>query len=263
MAHPCATGFAPVLVGRRGCEAASGSATTQRPTPAMILYLIRHGESTYNATGRIQGQSDVPLSELGRRQAQAMADSLAREPIEAIYASPLRRASETADFLAAALGLPVRYDPLLKEVHAGAFEARVRDEILAEYPGTIAHWRSGRLDFAFPGGESRVDVIRRGRESFTAVCRAGHGHVAIVAHGGLLLAGLKELLGLHSTEPPHDMANASITRLSVNGHGTAELLDFDNTDHLTTAGLGRTNGEGLSEPMPNREGEAPAEPPPR
>ncbi|KKK94352.1 hypothetical protein LCGC14_2683730, partial [marine sediment metagenome] len=66
----------------------------------MLLYCIRHGESTYNAEGRIQGQSDVPLSELGRRQGEAVAAALRAEPVEAIYSSPLRRAMQTAEPLA-------------------------------------------------------------------------------------------------------------------------------------------------------------------
>ena len=57
----------------------------------MLLYLVRHGESTYNAEGRIQGQTDVPLSELGRRQSEAVADALRTQPVDAVYSSPLRR----------------------------------------------------------------------------------------------------------------------------------------------------------------------------
>jgi len=198
----------------------------------MILYLIRHGQSTYNAEGRIQGQSDVPLSPLGRRQGQAVARALAGDPIETIFASRLRRAAETAEFLARALGLTVTHDPRLVEVDAGEFQDRMRAEILVEHPGVLARWRSGQLDFAFPGGESRRDVIRRGREALEAICHAGHAHAAVVSHGGLILAGMKELLGLHSTDPPHDLANASITRMAIDPSGRAELLDFDNVDHL-------------------------------
>ena len=69
----------------------------------MIVYCIRHGESTYNAEGRIQGQSDVPLSQLGLRQSEAVAAALAGLPVEAIYSSPLERASQTAARVADAL----------------------------------------------------------------------------------------------------------------------------------------------------------------
>ncbi|MBN1908439.1 MAG: histidine phosphatase family protein [Pirellulales bacterium] len=210
----------------------------------MILYLVRHGQSLYNAEGRIQGQADTPLSELGHQQAAAVARAMADLPIEAIYASPLLRASQTAGHLAQVLELDVRHDPRLKEVDAGLFTNRIRKEILVEYPGAIDHWRSGRLDFAFPQGESRRDVIRRGAEVLRAVCEQGHAHAAVVAHGGLLLAGMKALLDLQSTHPPHELENGSITRLSVDSNGRFELIDLDNTDHLNNPlPLGESGGK--------------------
>ena len=199
----------------------------------MILYLVRHGQSCYNAEGRIQGQADTPLSELGQRQAAAVAQAMADLPIEAIYASPLLRASQTAGHLAKTLGLDVRHDPRLKEVDAGLFQDRIRAEIHVEYPGAVEQWRSGHLDFAFPEGESRRDLIRRGEAALRTVCQQGHAHAAVVAHGGLLLAGLKALLGIDSTAPPLELENGSITRLSVDTTGQATLVDLDNTAHLT------------------------------
>jgi broad specificity phosphatase PhoE len=197
-----------------------------------LLYCIRHGQSTYNALGRIQGQSDVPLSELGRRQALAVARALADAPIEAIYSSPLRRAKDTARLLADLLGLDVREDPRLKEVDVGVFTDRLRDEVLEEYPGAISRWRSGRLDFVFPEGESRRDLIRRGHEVLDEIRRAGHRQAAVVAHGGVLLAAMKAMLAIPSDHPPHSLENASISTLLVNGDGQAERVELDNTDHL-------------------------------
>ena len=77
----------------------------------MILYCVRHGESVYNAEGRIQGRLNVPLSELGRRQSAAAAAALASLSADALYASPLRRAMETAEIIADALGLPIQDRP--------------------------------------------------------------------------------------------------------------------------------------------------------
>jgi len=198
----------------------------------MLLYLIRHGESTYNAIGRIQGRSDCPLSERGRRQGEAMARRLAEQPIDAVYATPLRRARQTAEPLAAALGLPIRYDPRLVEVDAGQFEEQLRVDVMRRFPDAIPRWRSGAMDFAFPGGESRQALIDRGREALLAVARAGHEHAAVVSHGGLLLAGMKSILGIASESPPLDMDNASVTRLFVDGDDRAELIEFNNVDHL-------------------------------
>jgi len=198
----------------------------------MLLYLIRHGESTSNAVGRIQGQSDCELSQRGRRQAQAVARRLAAAPIEAVYASPLRRASQTAEVVAAALGLAIRFDPRLKEVDAGELEDQMRADVLRRFPEVVAGWHSGKLDFAFPGGESRRAVIERGREALLSIGRDGHEHAAVVSHGGLLLAGMKAVLGIASEAEPRDIDNASITWLAVDGNGRAELVAFNNVEHL-------------------------------
>lgn len=198
----------------------------------MFLYCIRHGQSTYNAEKRIQGQSDVPLSEMGRAQGAAVARAMAAVPLDAVFASPLRRAKDTALMVAAVHGLPVQTDERLKEVHAGLFQDRMSKEIHQEYPGMIARWRSGDPDFVFPEGESRQSVIDRGREALLAICQNGYSHAAVVSHGGLLLAGIKSLLGLQSTDPPFELGNTSITKLEVSGRGGVELVYFDRAYHL-------------------------------
>jgi len=114
----------------------------------MLLYCIRHGESSYNAEGRVQGQSDVPLSELGLRQSAAVAAALADQRVDALYASPLRRAMQTAQPVAEALKQEIRTDPRLMEVHAGVFQDKLRTELDDLYPEEIARWRSGDPDFA-------------------------------------------------------------------------------------------------------------------
>lgn len=198
----------------------------------MILYCIRHGESTYNAEGRIQGQSDVPLSARGRLQGQAAARAMTGLGVEAVFASPLRRARHTAGMVADCLGLEVRTDARLKEVDCGVFQDRMREEILREYEGMIEQWRSGQPDFVFPQGESRQSLINRGHEILDEISKSGHKTVAVVSHGGLLLAGMKSILGIRSTKPPLSLENTSISKLKIGPDGQAELLEFDRTDHL-------------------------------
>jgi len=198
----------------------------------MLLYLIRHGQSTYNVQGRIQGQSDCELSEQGRRQGEAVARRLAVLPIRAIHASPLRRASQTAEFLARALNLEIQFDPRLKEVDVGHFQDQIRADVMRRFPEAVPRWRGGELDFAFPGGESRRALIRRGHEALLSIARTDHDHAAIVSHGGLLLAGMKAVLGIASEDPPLGMENASVTRLSIDAGGRAQLLEFNSVDHL-------------------------------
>ena len=129
----------------------------------MLLYCIRHGESSYNAEGRIQGQSDVPLSELGRRQSEAVAAALAEVPIEAVYASPLRRAMQTARPVAERLNLEIQTDPRLMEVHAGEFQREGGEQQLA-FQGPKPLEIHQPLDDRHAGAaEGRVSGVRRMR----------------------------------------------------------------------------------------------------
>jgi len=203
----------------------------------MVLYLVRHGETTYNAEGRIQGQSDAPLSALGHRQSRAVAEALSTTAIEAIYSSPLRRALESAAPIAERLGLPVRADPRLMELDAGLFEGRLRSELATEYAAELARWLSGDDDFAIPGGESRRQLAHRGCEALRAIAAAGHRQAVIVTHGGLLSATLRTLLSLPQPLPPFSLQNGSITRVTADDRGQLALLSLNDIEHLRAIGL--------------------------
>jgi broad specificity phosphatase PhoE len=205
----------------------------------MLLYLVRHGETTYNAEGRIQGQSDAPLSELGRRQSEAVAKALAAVPIEAIYSSPLRRAQETAEPISARLKLPVIDDPRLMELDAGQFEGRLRSELADVYPVELACWLSGDEDFAIPGGESRRQLAERGCAALRAIAAAGHRQAVVVTHGGLLSATLRSLLNMSEAVSPFALQNGSITRVTADDHGQFTLVAFNEIEHLREAGPSR------------------------
>jgi probable phosphoglycerate mutase len=205
----------------------------------MFLYCVRHGESTYNVEGRLQGQSDLPrLSPLGIRQSEAVAAALANMPIDAIYASPLRRAMETAEVIAGALRLEIRIEPRLKEIDIGIFQDKLRSELEVLYPNDLGRWLSGDPDFAIPGGESRRQLARRGREALETIARAGHQHAVVVGHGGVLVAAVKALLGIPLQEPPLALENGSITTLVFDDQGRVELITLDQVDHLEGVGHG-------------------------
>ena len=204
----------------------------------MIFYCIRHGQSTYNAEGRIQGQSDIPLSELGVRQGQAAARALTGLPMDALYSSPLRRAMQTAEAISAILDLPVRTDDRLQEIHAGIFQDKRRCDVERIYPEETARWISEDPDYVIPGGESRRQLLTRGTAAFFDIARSGHRHVVVVAHGRLLVVTLKALLGIPPVKPPFSLQNGSITRLQSNGAGPFELLSLDEVDHLGEVGFG-------------------------
>lgn len=204
----------------------------------MLIYCVRHGESTYNAEGRVQGQSDVPLSEFGRRQGEATASALAMVGVQVIYSSPLRRAYETAEIIARRTGCEIRTDPRLMEIHAGIFQDRLRRELIEAFPEEFRRWTSEDPDFVIPGGESRRQLAERGAAAFRDIIRAGFDRVAVVSHGRLLVVTLKVLLTDNHCKLPPALQNASITLVEadpITGH--VRLVDVDRVDHLADVGL--------------------------
>lgn len=200
----------------------------------MLLYCVRHGESTYNVEGRLQGQSDTRLSPLGQKHAAAVAATLGKLPIEAVYASPLSRARETAQPLADALGLPVECDERLKEINIGVFQGALASELSDRFPEEAARWRSQDPDYRIPGGESRRDLMLRAEAAFRAIHESGHRQVAVVAHGGVLAAALKTLLQVPAERNPFMLYNGSISMLEWDGQ--VKLMTLNQTDHLRLAG---------------------------
>jgi probable phosphoglycerate mutase len=196
----------------------------------MLLYCVRHGESAFNAEGRIQGQADVPLSPLGLRQSEGLAAALSKLPIEAVFSSPLARAAQTARPVAAALSVELVFEERLKELNAGVFQGRTWDEVATEYPEAAARWKSSDPDFVIPGGESRRQLMQRGRLALEAVRECGLRQVAVVAHGGVLAAAFKALLCIPAELNPFSLFNASISQLRWDGQ--VKLLTLNQVDHL-------------------------------
>ena len=157
--------------------------------PTAIL-LLRHGQSTWNAEGRWQGQSDPPLSDLGREQAEEAAGKLDDVGVTAVITSDLGRARETGEILARALDLdPPREDPGLREYDVGDWEGLTRPEIEVGWPDQLAAWKEGRL-LATPGGETRSAFLERVMAALRRVAAAAElgDVVVVVSHGGAIRA---------------------------------------------------------------------------
>jgi len=159
------------------------------------ITFLRHGESQGNAAGRIQGQSDYPLSERGIRQAQALAECWRSEGRvwDLIIASPLERALATARTIAGALHLPLETDPLWMERGFGRLEGMTLEEIFAAEPHT---------DFYEPyqaigeQGESLLDVFQRASLGLQDILRRPAARYLVVTHGGLLNMTMYAILGI-------------------------------------------------------------------
>jgi broad specificity phosphatase PhoE len=203
----------------------------------MYVYCVRHGESLHNAEGRIQGQLDVPLSDFGRQQGEAIAEALAALSADAIYASPLIRALETAEIVARRLSLPIRIDNRLKEINVGLFQGRLRAEVAQLYPDAFARWTSGEPDFVVPGGESRRMLQERGCAAFRDIVAAGHQRAAIISHGRLLVVALAAFVPIPAGPAAPTLENASITTVRYDRDGHWELTAYNQAGHLAAVGL--------------------------
>jgi broad specificity phosphatase PhoE len=204
-----------------------------------LLTLIRHGATAWNASRRFQGRTDVALSEEGRAQARALAARLATERLDAIYASDLIRARETAGIVAAPHGLTVRPDARLREFDFGAWEGLTWAEIVATRPHLRDAPPTGAALYAPDGGETFDEVRSRIAAFFEALFAgtARAANVAIVAHAGPLHAALAAL-GLPPTNEHGEAAMfsaASITRIAMEG-GRPRLITLSDVRHLHPAG---------------------------
>ena len=149
------------------------------------ILLVRHGESVWNAEGRWQGAADPPLSDAGRDQARALAERVSDAGIDNLVASDLQRATETAQIVADALGLPApAIDAGWRERDVGEISGHTRDEIEAKWPGLLEQWRRGELE-SMPGGEK--DITPRVVEALERVATAPTGACTlVVTHGGVI-----------------------------------------------------------------------------
>ena len=158
------------------------------------LIVWRHGNTDWNAGGRVQGQTDVPLNALGRQQALDASELLVKRKPDAIVSSDLRRAAETAAALAALTGLTIHQDERLRERYFGAWQGLTMAEVSQRFPEEHARWTAG----ADPGGdvESLDDLGKRVAEALLdAAALAPGGTVVVATHGAAARQGVGHLLG--------------------------------------------------------------------
>jgi probable phosphoglycerate mutase len=156
----------------------------------MTILLARHGETDDNRPPvRVLGTRDTRLNGTGRRQAAALGERVRGSGIAALYCSHLARAHETAEIVAAALGLEPRVDARLAESDRGEWEGRLLDELALAEPAAFAAWRRAGARFRFPGGESLGEQAARVLAALDDV-RAGPLPALVVCHGGTIRAAL-------------------------------------------------------------------------
>jgi len=163
---------------------------------ARVVYLARHGQSTWNAEGRIAGQLDPPLSPRGVAQAASLAQLLGNVALGAVHSSPLTRALETARPTATVHGLEVQHDEALKELDFGRLQGRYRDARDVDAQRALQDWYDGEWTAPPPNGESRLDLRRRVAPALARILeQTPKQNVLIVGHRYTNSVILCELMG--------------------------------------------------------------------
>ena len=195
------------------------------------LLLARHGQSVSNAMRRFQGVQDVPLSELGRRQAEALAGAFGQRRIAAVYSSPLQRARHTAELVAAAVQAPLRSVDDLRELSLGEWEGCTVEEVEARPGNPYACWVRDPVGSLPPGGEPLADVQGRMVRALADIERAhpNGDDVLVVCHGGVISAYLAHCLGL----PLSSIWRLTLSNCSITELAPPRLLSMNVTTHLT------------------------------
>ncbi len=199
------------------------------------LYLVRHGETDWNAAGRWQGHTDIALNERGRAQSRVLAQRLRDEGIhfDAIYSSDLARAFQTAWEIGAAVKVAVQMWPPLRELDVGSWSGLTRDEIRAHYPDDYQMMEQG-TDFARGGGETMAAMRQRVTQTVEAIVQQHPGEtLALVTHGGVVRVLVRYLSETYGIEPPplQQIGNTSITIVRCLSY-MWQLDTFNDMTHL-------------------------------
>lgn len=198
------------------------------------LYLVRHGETQLTTESRFSGAIGVDLSDEGRAQVRRLADRLARDPIKAIYASPLSRALETAQLLAAPHGLAPVVEDGLREISHGRWEGLTRREVEERFPGEYEAWEADPFTFAPEGGETGLEVLGRALPVIRRIVVAHpDATVLAVSHKATLRLLLCSLLGIDARgyRDRLDQSPACLDVVDFKDPTRARLMLFNDVAH--------------------------------
>jgi probable phosphoglycerate mutase len=198
------------------------------------LYLIRHGQTATNRARVIQGWDHEPLNAHGRWQAERAGERLAKAGLVALYASPLRRASETAELIGRAVGLDITVVDGLREMDTGRASGLHGAQFMVRHPRLWWAWLRDDAGLAFPGGDTLSAFYNRAAETIGALVAKHAGQaVAVVAHGGVISGYLSLLLrGRGSNRFALRLRHGAICHQRWREGALLEVLAFNDTSHL-------------------------------
>lgn len=201
----------------------------------MRLILVRHGESEWNRIGRYQGQRDAPLSELGLRQAEALATRLANETFDAIYASPLQRAKRTGEAIAQHHpAVPFIEDQALLEIDHGDWQGLYASEVRERFGEQLDEWRTFPTRCQMPNGESFSNILKRVLNFRERISREHGGDTMVVVstHDVVIKILIADALGMHMDRINRLwITNASISVVEYT-HDLPFLVSLSEACHL-------------------------------
>jgi alpha-ribazole phosphatase len=201
----------------------------------MKFLLIRHGQTDWNLAQRFQGQSDIPLNEVGKKQAMALADRLTNESINIVYSSDLQRAIETSKIIMQMSDCKpdLHPDQRLREVNFGDWEGLTYDEIKEKHPNTLNAWENDIYKNAPPNGETLEGLAMRVQSVLNELsAKYNDQTILIVAHGGVLQTLLCLALNLEPTMYwQFHLSTASLSEIAFYPAG-AILNLLNDTSHL-------------------------------
>ena len=198
-------------------------------------YLVRHGETLWNAEGRLQGQTDSPLSDAGRSQAKRVGDSLSTMSFDAMYSSDLGRTIETTEIVIRGLDLTIRKSVELREKSYGDWEGMRDTDVEKQFAESYKRLQSEDAEFAPPNGESDLDLVTR-VGAFADRAMDAHSeddNILIVAHGGTIRAMVAHLIGVHAAHMWRlVLSNCSISTVSFLPNGRVILDRWNDVSHM-------------------------------
>ena len=198
------------------------------------VYLVRHGETEWNATRRLQGASDVRLSDRGKEQAARLAKRLAGEKIDGFYSSDLSRALETAQILAEPHGLQVSQKAGLRELSFGPWEGMTIEEMETKASWSLIDWFRNPVDTFIPGGEKLSDVFRRCDLAMEQIIKKHNDEtIVVVAHGGSIRCIICSALGVNPSEMWRIVIeNTGLCRIDYPKSGKGFIKIINDYSHL-------------------------------
>ena len=200
----------------------------------MRLIIVRHGESEWNRIGRYQGQSDAPLSDLGLRQAEALALRLCDEPLDAIFTSSLQRAAKTAEAIARYhRDTPFEHTPALLEIHHGDWQGLLADEVIERYDAGLREWREHPTRAQMPSGESFSNILKRVLDFKELLCAEyGDRNILVSTHDVVVKILVADALGMNMDRINRIwVTNASISVIEY-GDDLPYLVSLSEACHL-------------------------------